>query len=236
MDSFCNRLPKPKTVKVAEHQPLPQVPQRSELAFCLTTVPDPEAGENVTFATGFTPNVVEGPESLGRWGAGIVSVGMALSMLVCLNGNMMTGARIPFAMSRDRCFFYALAQVHHRFHTPSTAIAVQTALAIALMLCAQSFQRLFSLTLFAEYVFYMAATASVFVFRVKEPNASRPYRTWAYPVVPVLFIAASALLLYYSFRADVKYSLAEIAMIVAGIPFYLYFAAKRSAAADCSPV
>jgi len=104
------------------------------------------------------------------------------------------------------------------------------------MLCAQSFQRLFSLTLFAEYVFYIAATASVFIFRVKEPNASRPYGTWAYPVVPVLFIAASAMLLYYSFRADVKYSLGEIAMIVAGVPFYLYFAAKRSAAANSSPV
>lgn len=78
---------------------------------------------------------------------------MALSMLVCLNGNMMTGARIPFAMSRDRCFFYALAQVHPRFRTPSTAIAVQAALAVALMLCAQSFQPMFSLTLFAEYVF-----------------------------------------------------------------------------------
>jgi hypothetical protein len=71
---------------------------------------------------------------------------------------------------------------------------------------------------------------------VKEPNGSRPYRTWAYPVVPVLFIAASAMLLYYSFRADVEYSVAEIAMIVAGVPFYLYFAAKRSAAANCSPV
>jgi basic amino acid/polyamine antiporter, APA family len=174
--------------------------------------------------------------ALGRWGAGIVSVGMALSMLVCLNGNMMTGARIPYAMSRDRCFFSALAQVHPRFRTPSTAIAVQTALAVALMLSAQSFQQLFSLTLFAEYVFYMAATASVFVFRVKEPDASRPYRTWGYPVVPVLFIAASAMLLYYSFRADVKYSLAEIGMILAGVPFYLYFAAKRSAAANCLPV
>jgi APA family basic amino acid/polyamine antiporter len=165
---------------------------------------------------------------LGRWGAGIVSVGMALSMLVCLNGNTMTGARIPFAMSRDRCFFHALAQVHPRFRTPSTAIAVQAALAISLMLLAQSFRQLFSLTLFAEYVFYIAATASVFIFRRKEPDAVRPYRTWGYPAVPLLFIAASLLLLYYSFRAEVKYTLLEIAMIAAGVPFYLYFAAKRS--------
>jgi basic amino acid/polyamine antiporter, APA family len=165
---------------------------------------------------------------LGRWGAGIVSVGMALSMLVCLNGNTMTGARIPFAMSRDGCFFQGLAQVHPRFRTPSTAIAVQAALAVTLMLLAQSFRELFSLTLFAEYLFYVAATASVFILRRKEPNAVRTYRTWGYPVVPLLFIAASLLLLYYSFRANLKYSLLEIAMIAAGVPFYLYFAARRS--------
>jgi APA family basic amino acid/polyamine antiporter len=118
---------------------------------------------------------------LGRWGAGIVSVGMALSMLVCLNGNLMTGARIPFAMSRDRSFFPALAQVHPRFRTPSTAIVVQSALAIALMLAAQSFRQLFSLTLFAECLFYIAATASVFIFRLKETGAVRPYRTLGVP-------------------------------------------------------
>jgi APA family basic amino acid/polyamine antiporter len=165
---------------------------------------------------------------LGRWGAGIVSVGMAISMLVCLNGNLMTGARIPFAMSRDRCFFPALAQVHPRFRTPSTAIVVQSALAVVLMLAAQSFRQLFSLTLFAEYLFYIAATASVFIFRLKEPHAVRPYRTWGYPVVPLLFIAASFLLLYYSLRADVKDSLFEIAIIAGGVPLYIYFAAKRS--------
>jgi APA family basic amino acid/polyamine antiporter len=118
--------------------------------------------------------------------------------------------------------------VHPRFRTPSTAIAVQAALAVVIMLAAQSFRQLFSLTLFAEYLFYIAATASVFVFRVRDPDAVRPYRTWGYPVVPVLFIAASFMLLYYSFRADVGYSMLEIAMIAAGVPFYIYFAAKRS--------
>ena len=72
-----------------------------------------------------------------------------------------------------------------------SSLICSNALAVALVLCAQSFQQLFSLTLFAEYVFYIAAAASVFVFRLKEPNASRPYRTWGYPVVPVLFIVGS---------------------------------------------
>ena len=71
---------------------------------------------------------------LGSLGAGIVSAGMALSMLVAMNGTVMSGARVPFAVARDRYFFSALAKVHPRFHTPSAAIVVQAILAIILLL------------------------------------------------------------------------------------------------------
>ncbi len=59
---------------------------------------------------------------MGRVGASIVSAGMAISMLVTLNGTIMSGARVPFAVARDGYFFSALAEVHPRFHTPSIAI------------------------------------------------------------------------------------------------------------------
>ena len=62
---------------------------------------------------------------MGSAGAAIVSAGMALSMLVTLNGSTMTGARIPFALARDGYFFHGLAKVHPRFHTPSVALGVQ---------------------------------------------------------------------------------------------------------------
>src|SRR5439155_1759857 len=65
---------------------------------------------------------------MGRLGASIVSAGMALSMLVGLNGTIMSGARVPFAVARDGYFFRALAEVHPRFHTPSMAIVVQAGL------------------------------------------------------------------------------------------------------------
>lgn len=166
---------------------------------------------------------------LGPWGAGVVSAGMALSMLVTLNGTVMSGARVPFAMARDGYFFNAMAEVHPRFRTPSVSIVVQAALAILLLLFAGTFRQLFSLAIFAEWLFYMLATSTVFVFRVREPNAVRPYRTWGYPVVPVIFILASAILLYYTFTDNLRNSAAGTAVILAGIPVYLWFARKKPA-------
>lgn len=165
---------------------------------------------------------------IGTLGAGIVSAGMALSMLVALNGTIMSGARIPFALARDRYFFSGLAKVHPRFHTPSVAIIVQAILAITLLLIGGSFKQLFSITIFSEWLFYMIAGSTIFVFRWREPNAPRPYRVWAYPWIPILFVMASALLLYYTFTDNVRNSLFGIAVILAGVPFFRFFARQRT--------
>src|SRR2546421_2074339 len=125
---------------------------------------------------------------MGRLGASIVSAGMALSMLVTLNGTIMSGARVPFAVARDRYFFKALAEVHPRFHTPSVAIVVQAALSILLLLLGANFRQLFSLAIFAEWLFYMIAASTVFVFRWRDLQAIRPYRMLGYPVVPAVFV------------------------------------------------
>ncbi|HJS97587.1 MAG TPA: amino acid permease [Terriglobales bacterium] len=167
--------------------------------------------------------------AMGAAGAAIVSAGMALSMLVTLNGSTMTGARVPFALARDRYFFQGLARVHPRFHTPSAALVVQAILAIIFLLFAGSFQELFSVTLFGEWLFYMLVTSTVFIFRVREPNAERPYKTWGYPVVPALFILASAVLLYYTFSANLRNSFVGSALILAGVPVFYAFQRRRGA-------
>ena len=110
-------------------------------------------------------------------------------MLVTLNGTTMSGARVPFAMSRDGYFFQSIARVHPRFHTPSVALLVQCGLSIILLLMGGSFRQFFSLAIFAEWLFYMIAGSTVFVFRRREPDAPRPYRVFGYPVVPALFVA-----------------------------------------------
>jgi APA family basic amino acid/polyamine antiporter len=168
--------------------------------------------------------------AVGAWGAMTVSAGMALSMLVTLNGTAMSGARVPFAVARDGYFFSALAEAHPKFHTPSTAIVVQAGMAVLLLLFAGSFRELFSLTIFAEWLFYMIAASTVFVFRKKEPDAPRPFKTWGYPVVPALFVAASAVLLYYTFTADLKNSAVGVLLILAGVPVFYFFKARRAKA------
>ncbi|HMF90741.1 MAG TPA: amino acid permease [Candidatus Angelobacter sp.] len=168
--------------------------------------------------------------AIGRWGALLVSAGMALSMFVTLNGTIMSGGRIPFAVARDGYFFKALAEVHPRFHTPSLAIVVQAVMAIALLLVGGAFKDLFSLAIFAEWLFYMVAAATIFVFRAREPNAPRPYKTWGYPVVPALFIVAAAVLLYYTFTDNLRNSFIGTLVILAGVPVYWYFARRRKPA------
>jgi APA family basic amino acid/polyamine antiporter len=164
---------------------------------------------------------------LGSVGAGLVSAGIALSMLVAMNGTIMSGARVPYAVSRDRYFFSALAEVHPRFHTPSVAIVVQAVLAIILLLLGGSFRQFFSLAIFAEWLFYMVAGTTVFVFRRREPEARRPYRVWGYPVVPALFVLASTVLLYYTFTDNLRNSALGCLAILAGIPVFYGFARRR---------
>jgi APA family basic amino acid/polyamine antiporter len=164
---------------------------------------------------------------LGRLGASLVSAAMAVSMLVTLNGTIMSGARVPFAMARDGYFFKSLAEVHPRFRTPSIAIIVQCALAIILLLLGGSFRQFFSLAIFAEWLFYMIAGSTVFIFRYREPDADRPYRVWGYPAVPALFVAVSAVLLYFTFKDNLPNSAYGTLAILAGIPVFYYFARRH---------
>jgi basic amino acid/polyamine antiporter, APA family len=161
--------------------------------------------------------------AIGSAGAMIVSAGMALSMLVGLNGTVMSGGRVPFAVARDGYFFHALAEVHPRFLTPGNALIVQAILSCILLLVVARFQQLFSIAIFAEWLFYMIAASTIFIFRRRLPDAPRSYRTWGYPVVPAIFIAAAAFLLYSTFAENFTRSLMGTAVILAGVPVFFYF-------------
>ena len=158
----------------------------------------------------------------GPWGAALVSAVMALSILVALNGTVMSGARIPFAAARDGLFFRRMGDIHPRFQSPSTSLIVQALLTTGLLLAVGRFQQLFELAIFSEWLFYMITSTTIFYYRRKQPTA-KTFRARGYPVVPLLFITAAAVLLYYSYIENLKNSLIGTLVILLGIPLYLFF-------------
>jgi APA family basic amino acid/polyamine antiporter len=164
---------------------------------------------------------------LGAAAAVVVSAAMVVSLTATLNGVAMSGARMTFALSRDGNFFQALSRVHPRFHTPHIAIVMQAVLSVFFLLLGGNFRQLFTLALFAEWLSYVAASSTLFVFHRKGFAPSRPFRIWGYPLAPALFIVASAALLYYTFSSNLHYSALGSLVILAGIPVYFAFALRR---------
>jgi APA family basic amino acid/polyamine antiporter len=165
--------------------------------------------------------------AVGAWGAGLVSVGMAISILVSLNGTILSGARIPFAAARDGIFFRAMGRVHPRFESPSVSLLVQGGMATLLLLLVGQFQALFELALLAEWLFYMLTVTTVFVFRLREPYRVRPYRVPAYPWLPAFFIAGSLLVLGYILRSNFRNSMGGLLVIALGLPMYAWMRRRR---------
>jgi basic amino acid/polyamine antiporter, APA family len=159
----------------------------------------------------------------GSWGAAFVSVAMALSILVTLNGTTMSGARVPFAAARDRLFPARMARIHPRFQSPSVSLVAQGLLSTLLLLLVGRFQQLFELAIFAEWLFYMVTTTTIFLYRRRVAREDTPFRSWGYPVLPALFVVAAAVLLFYSFSSNLQSSLLGSVIILAGVPLYFVF-------------
>jgi basic amino acid/polyamine antiporter, APA family len=177
--------------------------------------------------------------SAGPAAAWLFSVGLAISYGSTFIGSSLTGARIPFAAARDGLFFKWLAFVHPRFRTPSHALVLQAMISSVLLLLIKTFQGLFSLAIFSEWLFYSAVTASVFVFRHRETaeqRANRPFTVPGYPVVPALFVLAAAVLLVFSIVDQPRNSLIGSGIILLGIPLFKVFQRRAAAVSSSSTV
>jgi amino acid transporter len=156
---------------------------------------------------------------VGRVGAVFVSAAVALSTFGTLNGTMMTAPRIFFAMADDGLFFARLAQVHPRYGTPSGAILFAVVLG-TVFASVRSFTELADLFVIGIWPFYALGVLAVFVLRRREPDAVRPYRTWGYPVVPALFLAAALYLLANYVVLEPRNVLGSLGVIALGLPVY----------------
>lgn len=162
---------------------------------------------------------------MGESGAGAVSLAAMLSILAALNGSILTGSRVPYAMARDGMFFHPISVVHPRWCTPSNAILAMCCWS-ALLVLSGRYEQLFTYVIFSTWILYGMATASVIVLRKKRPDLPRPYRTFGYPAVPVLFVLVAVALLVSTLRSSPRESLMGIGIIVAGLPFYYHWRRK----------
>lgn len=161
----------------------------------------------------------------GPTAADFISGLVLISVLGALNGAIFAGPRVYYALARDRLFFKRVAKIHPRFQTPSFAILLQAVWASILALTG-SFEQLFTFAMFVGILFWIAAAASVFTLRRKFPGLPRPYKTWGYPVVPMVFIITlSGVLLSALFKRPVQ-SLAGLGITMMGIPVYYWWKKK----------
>ncbi len=155
----------------------------------------------------------------GARAAAWITAAMVVSAFTTLNSSILTGARVPYAMARDRLFFRIADGIHTEFRTPAGAIIFQAGLSCLMVLTGQ-FEDLFSLFIFAQWIFYALAVASVYGSRRKEPNLPRPYRAWGYPVVPGIFVLGALALTVNLWLQRPGRSTIGLLLILAGLPFY----------------
>ncbi|MFN7933566.1 MAG: amino acid permease [Bryobacteraceae bacterium] len=162
---------------------------------------------------------------MGDSGAAAVSLAAMLSIFAALNGSILTGSRVPYAMARDGMFFRPISVVHPRWCTPSNAILAMCVWSAILVLSGR-YEQLFTYVIFSTWILYGMATASVIVLRRKRPDMPRPYRTVGYPFVPALFVLVAVALLASTLRTSPRESLMGIGIILAGLPFYYHWKRK----------
>jgi amino acid transporter len=157
----------------------------------------------------------------GGLGAAIVAGVVMVSTFSGLNGSMMTGPRIFFAMADRGLFFSSVARVSPRYQSPSVAIWLATALGVVYVLF-NDFAQLADKFILGIWPFYALAVAGVFALRRKRPELERPYRAWGYPVVPGLFLVANALV------TDPVNTGVTLGIIASGIPAYFLWVLRRT--------
>lgn len=165
----------------------------------------------------------------GEGGAAFITIAAMLSILGIVNVILLATPRVFYAMARDGLFFAFAGQVHPRFGTPHLSIALMAAWSLMLLLVTGGdIGELLSGVVFADWIFFAAAGATIFLYRRQQPDEPRPYRAWGYPVVPTLFVLAALLAVASAVASTPTASLRGALLLAAGVPIFYLFARRRS--------
>lgn len=160
---------------------------------------------------------------IGRW----LNAAIALGLLSVLSAMILAGPRVYYAMSRDGIFFRLFGRVSDVRHTPAHAIGLQAAIAIVMIVSA-SYDKLLVYIGFTLSLFAMLTVIGLMRVRHLAPDETPAYRTWGYPLVPLIFILGNLWIIYFSIKSRPAPVIWGIATIAAGLVMYFYFYRKRS--------
>jgi amino acid transporter len=177
--------------------------------------------------------------ALGTTGEKLISVMIAIAALTSVNGSMIVGARSNYALGRDWPVLGFLGRWDEKSGTPRTAMVVQGVIALGLVVFGAvqnaGFKGLVEYSLPVFWGFFLLVGVALFVLRVKEPEAPRPFRVPGYPVVPAIFVLVCAYLLYSSLKYHGAHAVVGLAVLAVGAVVML-LARRRPAAESASRV
>lgn len=160
--------------------------------------------------------------AVGPVGASIIALIILTSITGTCNGHLMTSPRAFYAMAKDGLFFKSVAKIHPKYLTPHVAIIVMAVWGCILS-TSGTFEQLFTYVIFGYWIFMGLTVAGVIILRKKMPDLPRPYKTWGYPVTPILFILSAVFLTLNSLIRTFWNSSAGLGVIAIGIPVYFFW-------------
>ena len=162
---------------------------------------------------------------LGTGGAAAMSALVILSTLGAMTGIILTGPRVYLAAANDGLLTEWIGAVHPRFGTPHHAIMLQAVWA-SVLVATGTYRALFTRVVYTEWIFFGLMAAGIFVLR-RRAGYTPAYRAWGYPILPLLFIGATAVIVVNQLAADPIESATGLLIVLAGLPVYFLRTARR---------
>ena len=152
-------------------------------------------------------------------GAYLMAAAILISTFGCANGMTLAGARVYYAMSKHGLFFKSAGKLHPKYSTPVASLIVQ-AVWTCVLCVSGSYGQLLDYTMFAALVFYILTIGGLFVLRVKQPDAQRPYKAIGYPVLPAAYILMATWICIVLLRYKPQYTWPGLFLVLLGVPVY----------------
>lgn len=182
--------------------------------------------------TGSQKVAAEAVSTVLPFGGMLVAAIIAISTLGTIGIYTLSSPRIYYAMAEDGLFFKGIAKVHPVFKTPVNAIIIQSVWAIVLLLFWGTFEDLITYTVSVEWIFFTFAAAGIFIFRKKMKDIERPYKTWGYPVTPLIFIGIISWFVINMFINKPFHTGLGLGLVLLGVPVYFFFKRKNSVSSN----